>query len=172
MNITQVSTSSCLTTYKVDNHILFVSIVVGGEPLLSFMDYSFSERYPIKDKRWTVPHALWAKNNCYLHQIDQNPIQGPTYDVLPEGIETIRKFLDKYLPLKKLRKERVEKIELLHVRNGFVINSRKFLDRENRTKVYFEIRIDRFSPIVACSNAYWGRCEEEIQRLAPLPYNK
>jgi hypothetical protein len=172
MNITQISTSSSQTTYMVDNHILFVGIIAGEKPCLSFRDNSFSEEYPIKDKRWVVSFSEWAKNSCYPHQIDQNPIQGPTYDVLPEGIETIRKFIDKYLPLKRLREERIKEIELLPVRNGMSICSRKFLDRENKTKVHFEIRINRFSPVVACSKVYGGRCEKEIQRLAPLPYKK
>ena len=167
MTITQVSTSSCSTTYDVDGVRICLWIITGGEPALGFPDYSFSERYSMTDTKWAVGQEVWAKNACYPHQLYQNPIQGPTYDVLPEGIETIKKFLAKYIPLKELRMKRIKALPFINE-----VSSKKFLDREEGTKVNFKIRLDHFGPLTASSKVYSGRCEREIQRLAPEPFKK
>ena len=40
------------TFYDVEGVTLRLWIIVGGTPALAFEDYSFTERYPIKDNRW------------------------------------------------------------------------------------------------------------------------
>ena len=122
--MTQQETKSSETIYNVEGISVRLWIIVGGQPALSFEDYSFQERYPITDKRWTEE---WdRKKEAYPHQDPKN-LQGPTYDVLPEGIHTLRKFVDKYRPMKELRERRNAAVP---IRWG--ITSKKVLDKKNR----------------------------------------
>lgn len=160
VQLSQLSTSSCETIYEVDGVKLRLWIIVGGTPALSLIDYTFSQRYPIKDKRW-----IDYDNNlrCYPHQNCKHP-QGPTFDVLPEGEETIKKFLSDKLPLQELRMKRWN---ALPIRDKVV--SKRIHDIDNHTFVTFgtELGYYHLPCVTASSNAYCGRCEEEIQRLAP-----
>lgn len=162
MDIKQISTSSCETRYLVDGHVVRLNIIIGGSPLLQLEDWTFSERFPIKDTRWTIPSEEWAKNKCYPHQ---NPmdIQGPTYDVLPEGIKTLEDYVARTLPLWNLRRERFSQLpvgDYLH-RSNFScgISSRRILDKDTRTFVHFEAELQplRFGSVVADSTVSSGR---------------
>jgi len=168
MNIKQISTSSCTTDYEVDGIGVLLWIITGGQPCLSFNDYSFSQRYPITDRKWAISQEKWKKNNCYPHQIGQKPIQGPTYDVLPKGIGSLKEYLDKYLPLKKLKEERYKNLPIKGV-----ISSKGIKDKEHKTIVNFTIDITGYiGPLVAVSKCYAGRCNDVINRLAPKEFKR
>lgn len=109
MDIQQISTSSCETTYKVDGDIIRLYVITGGEPALSLGDFSFSQRYPCKDQRWAIGHDTWNIRQCYPHQ-DSNNLQGPTLDILPEGEKTLAKYLTEVLPAWRLRDKRVHSL--------------------------------------------------------------
>jgi hypothetical protein len=95
MNIKQVRTSSCETTYDVGR----------DSAALSFADYGCIKRFALSDEmrqKWSGWDGL-----RYFHQNPDN-IQGPTFDVLPNGLADIEGFLLEFLPK---RKEAVAKAE-------------------------------------------------------------
>jgi hypothetical protein len=158
----QRSTTTCESIFMVDGEKVRLWIITGGEPALAFEDHSFSERFPVKDERWTS--QSWDKGEGkYLHQNKEN-IVGPGLDVLPNGKWTLLDFVRRNLPLKKLRNQRYNSLPI----KGN-ISSRKFLDRENRTKVSFQSDLNphRFSPVSAESANYGGRMDDVVARLAP-----
>jgi len=164
MNVKLIKTSSCESTYEVDGVKLRLWVITGGEPAMSFEDYSFSKRYPIIDKRW---QAKW--NGRYPHQIGQNPIQGPAFDILPKGIKSVKEYLEDNIPLKELREKRFFSLPIQKS-----ICSKGFKDKENHTIVKFKINLQKhyISPLIAQSNAYCGRCDDEIEKYAPEVFKK
>jgi hypothetical protein len=92
--IKQIKTSACRTSYDVDGLIIGLWIITGGTPAIEFEeDITFSQRFPIKDEKWT--NKNWNDEIIrYIHQIGKK-IQGPTYDVLPNGLKDIEKFIHK-----------------------------------------------------------------------------
>ena len=106
-NIQQVATTTCTTIYDVDGEKVELSMIVGGEPMLRLQgDYFYSERYP-KVEAWSSD-KYWDKEKGLWNFQDPNNIQGPTYDVLPEGKTTIEKFVAKYVPRRNLTKARYD----------------------------------------------------------------
>jgi hypothetical protein len=109
MNIEQVSTSPCETTYRVQykgaTYDLRLWIIVGGTPALCFADYKGpAQRYP-KVEKW----SFWDKGRkAYLHQ-DVHLIQGPTFDVLPDGIESVEKYLEYAMPEREFELRQAER---------------------------------------------------------------
>jgi len=174
MNIIQLSTSSCQTIYRVDQYKILLWIITGGQPAMSFDDHTFTERFPITDTRWAVEHTEWKRLNRYPHQ-DPKAMQGPTFDVLPEGRKTLVDFVAKNAPLLELREKRfgmLPDIEAFMHRSIFCknnIRSKRVHDAEERTYVTFkaELRNFRFGPVTASSASYSGRCEDKIASLAP-----
>ena len=164
MNVKLIKTSSCESIYEVDGVKLRLWVITGGEPAMSFEDYSFTKRYPIIDKRW---QAEW--NGCYPHQIEQNPIQGPSFDILPKGIKSVKEYLEENIPLKELREKRFCSLPI-----QTPICSKGFRDKENHTIVKFKINIQKryISPLTAESNAYAGRCDDVIEKYAPEVFKK
>lgn len=140
----QISTSSCNTTYQIGKHRVLLWAIVSGEPALDFTCYGYSERYPIKDTRWMgndyskpgIPETgNWdSKNSCFIHQDPKNP-QGPTFDILPNGVDTIYEFLDKNVPIKELREFRTESFPTV------VVESKKRLHHKAE-HYYFRLKID------------------------------
>lgn len=159
MDITQISTTACQTTYKVGDHTLHLWIITGGQPAISFDDYSFSQRYPIIDKRW-MADSPWKGH--YPHQ-DPTHIQGPTFDVLPEGQKSIEKYLNEHLPLKKLRMERFAALPI-----SGELKSKKKLDKPEHTKVQFcaDLRLHRFGPVSASSRVYSTHKQSKFDQYA------
>jgi hypothetical protein len=158
--ITQLLTSACETLYDVDGKVLRLWIIVGGTPAVAFTNYSFTQRYPVVEK-WSQKN--WSdKDIKYAHQ-DKSNIQGPTFDVLPNGEASLYEYLKETTPLKKLREQR--RSELPYVCS---IKSTRFHDKDNRCYFHCELRInDRgISPVTASSSCYAGRCEHEIQKYA------
>ena len=157
--IKQLKTTTCETSYLYKGRELLLWIITGGQPCLAFYDWSFSERFPITDKRWEVSHEVWKENNRYPHQVGQDPVQGPTYDVLPKGIKSVKEWFDKSLPLKELREKRYNLLPI----HG-IIYSKRIHDKEDHTYVRFEIRLDtRYpSPVSAVSKVYCGACKDKM----------
>lgn len=99
MDIKQISTASCETVYDVEyggeTYRLRLWIIVGGTPALAFADYTGgTKRFPSLEK-W----ASWDKGR-YPHQ-NPDDVQGPTFDVLPNGLADVKKFLVEFLPKRK-----------------------------------------------------------------------
>ena len=107
-------------------------------------------------------------------------MQGPTFDVLPEGRKTLEGFVERNLPLRNLRAERFAKLpvpaRMLHGEPcwGNKIVSHRIHDKDNFTFVRFEVllRSMRFGPVTANSTVYSGRCDSEIAKLAPAWWKK
>lgn len=159
-----IKTSSCESIYEVDGVCLRLWIIAGGTPAMSFDDYSFTKRYPIIDERW---QAEW--NGHYPHQIGQNPVQGPAFDVLPKGIKSVKEYLEENIPLKELREKRFYSLPIQNY-----ILSKGFRDKENQTIVKFRINIQKhyISPLTTESNVYSGRCDNVIEKYAPEVFKK
>lgn len=129
MDIIQVSTSVGHTIYKVGDHTLRLWIITGGQPALALQDNTCTQTYPIKDTRWTMEH--WKIRmcdgcyGCYDHQ-DPTNIQGPTFDVLPDGAKSIYDFLAQYdLVYNYQQKENIMRDKLIMIQvktdKGFII---------------------------------------------------
>jgi len=187
ITIKQIETSSCKTTYLVnkenssENFVLFLSMVTGGIPMLSFDDYSFSKRYPVVEK-WDNSH--WNQElGLYDHQ-DKDALQGPTFEVLPDGEKTIEQFLEKNASLIELRIRRYNDLPLrkdfLHT-DGWgrpFLNSRRFLDKEARSYVSFSVGFSPLSfsaSVLVISARCFGAFPDVVEKFAPewwKKYNK
>ena len=152
----QVKTKSCETSYSAGGEVLKLWVIGGGGAAeLAFDDYSFMERYPVSDPRW---QEEWDREReAYPHQ-DTSRMQGPTYDILPEGKWTVMKFLNKYLPLKRLRDERKAALPARGT-----IHSRTRVDREGHARFRFEADPYRLGPVtVNGGNVYGGRMDKMV----------
>ena len=164
----QVKTNACSTIYKVGEHEVELIMITGGTPALDFVGFGYSKRFPIKDERWVDPDfskdgipetGKWLSNEGrYQHQ-DPNNIQGPTLDVLPNGIQSLYEYLDEMLPRKALRESRLAQFSYPS------LESKRYYDKENRT--YFRLRANvqygRIPCVTAVSNIYSGRCERNLK---------
>lgn len=103
-DIKQVSTSTCETIYDFDGEKIRLWVITGGTPAISFVDYSFMEKFPVAEK---YTNNKWSKSkNRYIHQ-DPDNLQGPTaQEVLPEGLKTIYDYVIRHRPKKKQREDR------------------------------------------------------------------
>lgn len=114
MNIKQISITSCETIYEVgyegETYRLRLWVIRGGGPALGFADYGIIKRFVPTEKvqqKWTG----WDKGH-YPHQ-DPDNIQGPTFDVLPNGLADVQEFLLEFLPKRKAGIARAEERNLL-----------------------------------------------------------
>lgn len=165
METIQLSTKSCETTFNVDGNILVLFIITGGIPAIQFDDYSFRQSYPSIPK-WSDENFIYQDTDDngkfiqshYSHQ-DPNNIQGPTFDVLPNGLEDVKAFLDKHLPLKQLREKRFSQLPIREE-----IKSKPVLDKEEHTKVtcYLNLRKNYIPPVTFSPKIYGGRCDDRI----------
>lgn len=109
MNIKQVRTSSCETIYDVEfqgeTYRLRLWVIGGGTPALGFADYGISKRF-VPSEEMRQKWSGWERGR-YPHQ-DPNNIQGPTPNVLPNGLADIEGFLFEYVPK---REEGIAKAE-------------------------------------------------------------
>jgi len=132
----QVSTSACETVYDVNGILVKLWTITGGEPAIAFGDYSYMQRFPIKDIRW-INNNWIIEERRYKHQ-DPNNIQGPTVNVLPNGVNTLINFVEKYHPLKKLKVERMKALPFMGN-----IRSKPYKDKESIT-FHCEACLDRY----------------------------
>ena len=157
MKVKQVSTTACQTIYEVDGIRVRFFIITGGTPCIEFEDYSYSQRFEnYAVCKWSNRH--WIKElGCYLHQ-DPKHIQGPTFDVLPEGYKTVADWLAVCLPKKQLAEARFNGLP----RRDTI--SKRIRDREYRTMVSAKLRIEKqhVGNITLISNRYAGRVTEKI----------
>lgn len=163
MDIQQLTTSSCETRYHVDGHKVRLWIVSGGQDsILSLDDFCFSTRFPCTDKRWQVPHDTWMEHLCYPHQ-DIHNIQGPTFDVLPEGRKTMEDFVRWAVPLRDLRMDRFNQLPV----HREVVSTR-IHDKENREYVRVHLCIDThwLHSVLADSRSSSGRLDDDIRAMA------
>jgi hypothetical protein len=104
MNIKQVRTSSCETIYDVkyqgEVYRLRLWVIVGGTPALGFDDYGVFKRFVPSNN---VRQKWLSRDPDKGRYPPQNPdnIQGPTFDVLPNGLADVEKFLLEFLPKRK-----------------------------------------------------------------------
>jgi len=181
MKVLQLSTKSCETIYQVGDNRVRLFIVTGGTPALSFDDHTFTERFPMWDMRWNVKQEEWGKRECYPHQ-NPDSIQGPTFDVLPEGRKTLEDFVGRNAPKLALRVERYANLpvppKMLHPyafsRHGKQIVSKRIRDADEGTFVNFEAQLCpyRFGLVTCSSKYYAGRCEDKVEKLAPSWWKK
>ena len=143
-DVVQVSTSSCETIYEVFGHKIRLYIITGGTPALSFSDYSFVERFPYIEK-WKDSNFL--KDELRYSFQDANNIQGPTFEVLPNGINDLIDFVNSYSPLHKLRQERFLNLPDMslpfpvllshwHLASNKCFFSNRYYDKENGCYFY------------------------------------
>jgi hypothetical protein len=105
----QLETSSCETTYDFGGTIVKLWIITGGTPALALEDYSLTQRFPIVSK-WS--NENWLKEeNRYKHQ-NPNAIQGPTYDVLPNGKQDIIDYALTNFPKAQTRQTRYNSLPI------------------------------------------------------------
>jgi hypothetical protein len=135
--IQQVKTSACETTYEIDGERIRLWIIVGGTPAISFNDHGFVQRFPSVEK-WGCEHY---GSHCYDHQMpgrenwNDGNIQGPTFDVLPNGKETLLLWFKANKPLHDLRVARYEQLKpYLRLR------SKRYHDKDQAT--YFWLDVD------------------------------
>lgn len=156
MKIQQLSSSACESIIRADGVTLRLWIVTGGTPALSIDDHSFSESYDNVVPKFR--HEYWLNDqHCYAHQIVQNPIQGPTVDDLPEGEETVRKYLEKTLPLQALRTKRKAVLkELFGLRE---LKSPRIHDEKERSYAHLKLDLTSWyrSSVLGESRYYVGR---------------
>ena len=159
MNIKQISTTARETIYEVNGHELRLWIITGGTPALSFNNYTYRKLYPDVKYKWSDQH--WQKDlRCYIHQNPKH-LQGPTFDVLPKGEESIAEYLETYLPKKQLCEKRVRGLPKYF---KDTVTSPRVHDKDNRTYAFASIRIDNYhlSTVGIHSKNYGGRIEEKI----------
>jgi hypothetical protein len=177
MNIRQVEMTACSTRYLVnwenEYYTIILGIITGGTPSLEFSDYSFIERYPVVNK-WDNSH--WMKDKGRYDHQDPWDIKGPTFEVLPEGEKTVEQFLEKYVPLKKLRILRHKNLpvgeEFLHVGKNLTsifwpfVRSRRVRDEEEKTYVHFafDLTKSRFGTVTANSTV---SCTHDLALASP-----
>lgn len=163
----QVSTSACQTVYRVGKHLIELGIITGGTPVLDFTCFGYSKRYPIIDIRWMdcdfskdgIPKTdNWLDSQgCFKHQDPKN-IQGPTFDVLPNGVQSLYEYLDELLPCKALRESRLARFASIELK------SKGHRDKEEHTifRLRADVRYGRIPCVTVTSASYWGRCEDKI----------
>lgn len=150
-------------------------LIVGGTPALAFEHHDFTERYPTlpeyadeKLNPWLSIHARNA-NGCQYLDGNRYQSQQPGYilgtEILPEGDETLYKWLRHARPLRDLRHSRSFQF-------GEGLRSRRYHDTDNRVYMYCEWRNTGYylSPVTAHSTVYSGRCEDEIAKYAGLEW--
>jgi hypothetical protein len=127
--ITQVKTDACTTVYKVNRQKVKLWMVCDGAPALGLLHNDglteYHKRYPLVPK-WSDTH--WIKNeHRYEHQ-DINNIQGPTYDVLPNGAQDLIDFVQENTPKLQSRQARYQQLPAY----GIVLGPKK-LDKNTRS---------------------------------------
>ena len=169
----QVSARACETVYDVDGVKIRLWIIVGGTPAIDFENYGFSKRFPDVEK-WSDKN--WDKNICrYKHQIYHEPkeLQGPTFEVLPNGEQDILDFIKENLPKMELSLRRsMELIDILKGKNakvkesghGYNLVSKGKRDIEEHTvaRVEWLIRDLFVSSLTIISIVYAGFVNEKI----------
>jgi len=103
--VEQIETNACSTIYQVGDHLLRLWVVNGGKSAVVsfFKGGDFYKDYPLVDERW----ANWVEETqTYRHQSTRNP-QGPTYDILPDGIKSLYDYVAEMAPRMSLRKNRL-----------------------------------------------------------------
>ncbi len=151
MTITTVSTRSCERIYDVDGTRLRLFIITGGTPALSFEDHYFTQRYPDVE-RWDN-HKYW-NNGKYDHQ--KKPIQGPAAtEVLPNGFDDLRTFVEVNLPKHTLRMKRVAALPFKH---------RKTSGRFHNTEYhyYFTLNVRILGHYISCVTMDSAHCSGQV----------
>ena len=164
MQIERIKGSSCETFFNVNGEIIRLYIIIGGTPAIAFEDHSFSHKYPITDTRWATsefkdpfPVTANCKKPRYTFQgmdTPDNEIQGPGVEVLPEGEATVAQFLEHYVSLRNLRRDRYE---LLPFKG--LLRSKRFHDKQESYYYYLTLEINEslLSSISKVSNHSSGQ---------------
>ena len=164
MQIEKISGSSCETLFNVNGEIIRLYIIIGGTPALAFEDHSFSQVYPVKDTRWRTSEFVSVPNPTNNHKkpryvfqgldTPDDEIQGPEMDVLPEGEATVIQFLEHYVPLRNLRRNRYESLPC----KGN-LRSKRFHNKEEKYYYYLTLEISQslLSSITMTSGYSFGQ---------------
>jgi len=160
----QISTSACETVYDVDGVIIKLWIITGGIPAIDFDSYGFTKRFPAVEK-WSNDNYLKIENR-YKHQERIN-LQGPTFEVLPNGEQDILDYIKENLHKRDLCIKRAnELISILNKKDvrsftdgwGFNLLSKDKRDKVERTIARAKITIRTFyiSYVSVSSRVYAG----------------
>ena len=127
--VIQLKTTSCTTTYNVGGVTVKLWMITGGTPALAIMgengEYLLDKKYP-DVQQWS--NENWLKDESrYRHQ-NPNAIQGPTYDVLPNGKQDLIDFVVNNDPKAKLKQSRYKALPVKGT-----IKGKKALDKTNRS---------------------------------------
>ena len=150
-------------------------IITGGTPALAFSDWSFTERYKSL-KKWDNKHY---NNSKYDHQEERYP-QGPTFEVLPNGLKDVQKFLDKYLDKRNLRTKRFKALPIQDLHRGQwgsmldkQLKSKRFHDKVNRCYCHctIDFRPNHISNVNVESSSYCGQ-DDELKHLFPKGWSE
>jgi hypothetical protein len=167
----QLSTRTCETVYDVDGVLIRLWIIAGGIPAIDFDSWGFTKRFPIVEK-WSDENYIGVENR-YKHQERIN-LQGPTFEVLPNGEQDILDYIKENLPKRDLCLNRAnELISILQGKNtklyadgwGMKLESKGKRDKEEHTiaRASWCIRPTYISPIGINSAIYGGFVEIKIE---------
>ena len=98
--VEQLKTSFCSTTYSVGGTRVGLFVTMGNNVALAFSGDRHYRQFPLNDEKWLNSNWVEAMGNNvikghYRHQNPDNPV-GPTYDLLPEGEDTLIDFVERY----------------------------------------------------------------------------
>ena len=175
MQIERIKGSSCETFFNVNGEMIRLYVITCGTPALAFEDHSFSHRYPITDYRWVTsefkdpsPVTASCKKPRYTFQgmdTPDNEIQSPGVEVLPEGEATVAQFLEYYVPLRNLRRDRYESLPFKGL-----LRSKRFHNKEECYYYHLEVYINsRY--ISSVSNSYQAQISFESNQKWWQEYN-
>jgi len=134
-NIHRVSNTACQTIYDVDGVTVRLFVIVGGIPALALEDHSYTVRFPYLEKWDSEKH--WDKVKGHFDFQDPNNLQGPTYNILPEGRLTLEKYVHAIGARRDLAQERWNNLPIQEN-----IYSPKVLDKEQRTYVQAKLELN------------------------------
>lgn len=171
-----IATKTCESSYTVGEHKVRLWMISGGTPAIDFMggefECGFVKRYP-KVELWSNDHWQGCK---YDHQ-SLEKMQGPTFDILPNGKQDLIDFVTEFAPL---REKRWERFDALPIRG---CSSPRFHDtyRNCYFRVDFEASPHSVGSLTANSNfigtvaaqdrLYGGPCRQEIAEFANVAWS-
>lgn len=165
------SLSPCERVFKVGDYTLRLFIICNGAPALSFENYALRESYPVTT---LYSNENWDKKlGKYVHQ--DSLADGPGFDVLPDGLNTVKKYLEINIPRYELRQKRYKEVEGLLTRAGVLhrdgsfdsVVSHKKMDKSTRTmfQCHYSISYGYILRVI-CRTAYSASGLKNFEREA------
>jgi hypothetical protein len=181
MKVKQIKTTACTTRFDVDGETVELWIITGGTPALDFVpSYGFTERFPAVPK-WGNDHWLGVSDGGDPAKFGpsrysfQNPddIRGPGFEVLPDGIRTLKAWFEKNKPLKDLRDKRYA--EIVAIIGGTDLLSRRLHSERNRS--YFKCQFEPYNcnsvpSVLLKTGNYRYADKKDMAEKAPEAWNE